>query len=332
MERRHAPGFAKLAARASVVALADVSEARLAVIAGMLGVPREHCYTDYTAMLAREKLDLVDITSPHHLHAEQAIAAAQAGCHVLMEKPIARTPDEARAAIAAAQAAGVKLCVLHNQLFTPASLKLRELLASGELGEPFLVRSELIGGSAATGRGADQGWRMSVEGSGGGALIDSGYHQTYLARAWMGSPVRRVYARMGRFVHDYEVEDLSLVTLEHENGGLTSLQSGFCAPGGIVGMQEVVAKRGQARVNFWADPPLDLWTADEPQWRKVPCAVEEPDEVGWPALVGAFLEAIEGRGEVPVSGEDSLEIIAIIAAAYESARRGEAVEVAPNGS
>ena len=328
VERRHAPGFKARSDRAPVVAIADLSEERLRVVGEMLGVAPDHRYTDAQRMLEREELDLVDITSPHGLHAEHVIAAAQAGCHVLIEKPIARTPDEARQAIRETHERGVKLCVLHNQAFTPACQMLLAMISAGELGKPFLTRSEIIGGRCATGRGVDDCWRMTVAGSGGGALIDSGYHQTYLMRAWMGSPVKQVFARTGRFLHDYEVEDLSLVLLEHENGGLSSIQSGFCAPaGGVVGMQEVIATEGQARFSPHGAHPLEVWRTATGEWQKVAVPPEGPDELGVPTVLDRFLDAIEGHGEVPVTGEDSLEILNIIHAAYQSARTGQPVAV-----
>lgn len=328
VERRHASAFKARAGRAPVIALCDLSQERLNIIGEMLGVSAEHRYTDYQQMLSREQLSLVDITTPHGLHAEHAVAAAQAGCHVLMEKPMARTPEESQRILHTANEAGVKLCILHNQLFVPACRKLLQTIAAGAIGKPFLVRSEMIGSQSVLGRGVDQAWRTSLSSCGGGALIDSGYHQTYLARAWMGSPVKQVFARMGHYVHDYEVEDLSLVMLEHENGGLTSIQAGWCAAsGGIVGMQELLATEGQVRFSPAGETPLEVWRASTGQWEKVACPLEGQDEMGFPPLLEAFLGALEGNGEVPVTGEDSLEIMCIIHAAYESARTGEPVSL-----
>ncbi|MBI3921954.1 MAG: Gfo/Idh/MocA family oxidoreductase, partial [Armatimonadetes bacterium] len=327
-ERRHAPYFRSRVERAQVVAVCDLSQERLKVVGDMLGVESEHWYSDYQQMLSREQLDLVDITSPHGLHEEHAVAAAHAGCHVLLEKPIARTPEEARRIILAARDREVKLCLVHNQLFTLACRKLLQIIAAGEIGRPFLVRSEMIGPRPVSGRGVDREWRTSSAGGGGGALIDSGYHQTYLARAWMGSPVKQVYASMGRFVQDYEVEDLSLVVLEHENGGLSSIQSGWCAlSGGVVGMQELLATEGQARFDPMGETPLGVWRASTGEWGRVACPVEGVDELGLPALIDAVLDALEGKSVVPVTGEDSMEILHIIHAAYESARTGAPVSV-----
>jgi len=332
-ERRHGPVLSRMTDRVQLVALADLSEERLALMGDKLGVPPERRYTDWEQMLAREELDLVDIATPHGVHAEQAIAAAQAGAHVLIEKPIARTVDEADRMISAAEDAGVRLCVLHNQLFAPATQKTLELIGEGAIGEPFLFRSEGIGGSHVAGRGVGRDWRATAEGGGGGALIDNGYHQLYRARAWMGSPVRRVFARIGTFYQGggepprVEVEDLALVVLEHESGATTSIQVGWCAPGGAVGMEEVFGTQGQMRWSLWSEKQVSVWTKETGEWRDVPVAQEGPDEVGFPPLVDRFLTALQTGGPVPVPGEDSREILAIVEAAYESGRTRQVVEI-----
>ena len=327
-ERRHGPVLSRLSDEVQIVALADLSEERLALMGEKLNVPAEARYTDYERMLEQEELDLVDIATPHGVHAEQAVAAAQAGAHVLIEKPIARTVEEADRMIAAAAEGDVKLCVLHNQLLAPATQKVLELIGEGAIGETFLIRTEGFSGRSVVGRGMDRDWRASAAGGGGGPLIDNGYHQLYRARAWMGSPVRRVYARVGTFMHDIEVEDMALVLLEHENGGTTSCQVGWCAPGGATGMEELYGTKGSIRFRLWADNPVSLWTEDSGDWQEFEVEKEGPDELGFPPLVAQFFSAIKGEGRVPVSGEDSREVLAIVEAAYESARTDEAVDPA----
>ncbi len=115
-ERRHAPVLTSFVGHVELAALADVSEARLALIDDKYSVSPAHRYTDYEAMLKNESLDLVHVCTPHHLHKPQAIAALQAGSHVLMEKPVATTVEEADHIIEAADHAGKKLTISHNQL------------------------------------------------------------------------------------------------------------------------------------------------------------------------------------------------------------------------
>jgi len=325
-ERRHAPTFCAVE-RTQLAALADLSPERLELLGEKHGVGPEHRYTDYQEMLEREKLDLVSIATPHQFHEEQAIAAAQAGAHVVLEKPIARTVAEVDRMARAADEAGVKLTVAHNQLFLPQVMESVRLLASGELGWPFLVRTEGIGGSTVWGRGVMQDWRTRKEAGGGGPLIDSGYHQVYRALAWMGSPVKRVFGRIGTYVMDIEVEDLALLLMEHANGGTTSLQLGWCARGGSIGMEEVFATEGQLRVRLMGDEPLSVWRTETQKWE--PAAVQgEPDEsFGLPTLVNRFLDAIESGTAPPVTAQDARRVLRVIEAAYESAASGRAVEL-----
>ncbi len=327
-ERRHAPTFSALE-RTELVALADLSEERLELLGERHGVGPEHRYTDYQRMLEREELDLVSIATPHSAHEEQAIAAAQSGVHVVLEKPIARTVEEVDRMARAAEEAGVRLTVAHNQLYLPQVLESVRLLRSGELGRAFLVRSEGLSGSTVWGRGVMQDWRTKKEAGGGGPLIDSGYHQVYRALAWLGSPVKRVFARIGTHVMDIEVEDMALLLMEHANGGTTSLQIGWCARGGATGMEEVYATEGQLRVRMGGDEPLSVWRASTEQWENASVKSEPDQSFGLPTLVNGFLDAIESGGPVPVSADDARDVLQVIQGAYQSAQRGEAVELAP---
>ena len=165
-ERRHGPTWSEMKAKATIVALSDVSEERLSLMGEKLNVTEEHRYIDYQQMLSKEKLDIVDIATPHGFHEELAVAAAEAGAHVVLEKPIARTVHEADRMIAAAAKKNVKLAVAHNQLFTPACRETVRIISEGVIGEPFLIRTEGLSSSHVVGRGKDQHWRATKAGGG----------------------------------------------------------------------------------------------------------------------------------------------------------------------
>jgi len=313
--------------KAEIVALCDVSQERISLMGEKLNVSEEHRYTDYQEMLAKEELDIVDIATPHGFHEEPAVAAAESGAHVVLEKPIARTVEEADRMIAAAAKNNVKLAVAHNQLFTPACRETVRVISKGVIGEPFLIRTEGLGSKHVVGRGKDQDWRISQSGGGGGALIDNGYHQLYRIRAWMNSPVKRVMAKVGTFFHDIEVEDLALLLLEHENGGITSVQTGWCAPSGAAGMEEIFGTKGSIKFGQSGPTPISIWTTETKSWEKPELETEEPDRLGFPTFLQLFVEAIEEDKPVPVSGEDSREILSVVVAAYESGRTGKAIEL-----
>ena len=113
-EQGHLPGYAELAGRISVVAVADPAAERRDLLGERLGVPQEARYAEYCDLLAHDDLDYVDICLPHHLHHAATIAAAEAGLNILLEKPIAANEDEALAMIAAVEKAGVVFSLIHN--------------------------------------------------------------------------------------------------------------------------------------------------------------------------------------------------------------------------
>lgn len=327
-ERRHAPVLADCADRVEIVALSDLSAERMALIGDMVGVPAGRHYQDYQEMLRREELDVVHICTPHHIHEAQATAAMQAGAHVLLEKPIATDVDQVDRMIAVSRATRKKLTVSHNQIFSPTSQAARRLIQEGEIGDPFLVRLEGFGGYRVVGRGVDPAWRADPTVSGGGPFIDSGFHSVYKAVDWIGSPVTRAYARIGTYVADVATEDMAVVLLEHENGATTSIQIGFIAPGGAVGMQEIFCTRGHIRLAYGRENPVSVWRSSTGTWDTPPVETEPPDRLGFPQLVEKFLTAIETDGPVPVTAESSRHVLAAVLAAYESGRTGQAVDVA----
>ena len=324
-ERRHGPVLASLEGRVTVTALADLAQERLDLMGGKLGVASQHLYTDWEEMLAKEKLDLVHICTPHDLHEPQAIAAMESGAHVFLEKPIATSLEEVDRMIAAAERTGRKMTVGHNQLFSAAHRAAMEQIQAGAIGSVFLVRSEGFGGSHVVGRGVSQQWRTQARAGGGGPLIDNGYHQVYTALNYVGSPAVRVFARIGRHVQDIEVEDTALVLIEHANGATTSIQVGWSAMVGGISVNEILGTEGQIR--FGGEAPVSVWRKETGEWAPPPVESEGPDELGLPVAVRRFVDAIENDGEVPVSPAAGRHVLAIIEAAYRSGKSGESVEV-----
>ena len=325
-ERRHGPMLASLSDRVTVTALADLAQERLELMGGKLGVTSENLYTDWEQMLTNEELDLVHICTPHHLHEPQAIAAMESGAHVFLEKPIATRLEEVDRMIATSERTGRKMTVGHNQLFSAAHRAAMEQIQGGAIGSVFLVRTEGLGGSHVVGRGISQQWRTQAKAGGGGPLIDNGYHQVYTALNYVGSPAVRVYARIGRYVQDIEVEDTALVLIEHANGATTSLQVGWSALAGGTSVNEILGTEGQIRFGG-GEGPVSVWRKATGEWTHPPVDTEGPDELGLPVAVRQFVEAIENNGEVPVSAAEGRHVLAIVLAAYRSGQSGEVVEV-----
>jgi predicted dehydrogenase len=176
ISRAHARGYLANTDQVRVAAVADVVESSATERAEQLGGAT--VYTDYREMLDRADLDAVDICIPHHLHADAIVAAAEAGKHILCEKPLCLTPAEADRIKRAIAASGVTLMCAHNGLFLPAVAQAAELIARGALGRVYELRT--TDSFANNFDPANMGWRARRETSGGGELIDTGYHPTYL--------------------------------------------------------------------------------------------------------------------------------------------------------
>ncbi|MDP6183160.1 MAG: Gfo/Idh/MocA family oxidoreductase, partial [Gammaproteobacteria bacterium] len=220
VEVGHAPAFEELDNRFEIVAVADPSKERRGLIGDRFGVPAESRYINWDDLFKDRNIDLIDMALPHFLHRDSCLAAAASGKPILMEKPMATSLEEADEIMAAVANSGAPACIVHNYLYSAESMKTLELLRTGSIGRPFLVRIEGLSDSHWPGVGAyDPDWRTRAKSSGGGALIDNAYHNLYSAAAYMGSRVTEVYARLGTFVRDIEVEDTVVVTLSHENGG-----------------------------------------------------------------------------------------------------------------
>lgn len=173
----HQPGYIDNP-DAELYAICDTDERKLLSRQEEWGVPKT--YTDLNEMLADPEIDLVEILTPHHCHCYMAVAAAKAGKHVSVQKPMCNTLAEADDMIAAARQAGVKLKIFENFVFYPPFVKAKELIAAGEIGEPLSVRFKLgtcMFGSRYYPLSVELWHLLEVEKGMGQAIFDDGYHK-----------------------------------------------------------------------------------------------------------------------------------------------------------
>jgi xylose dehydrogenase (NAD/NADP) len=181
---------------AAVAAVASRSEARAAAFSVELGIPRAH--GSYEALLADSNIEAVYIALPNDLHAAWAIRAAEAGKHILCEKPLAVSGEEARSMFAAAQANGVHLAEAYPYMAQPQTLALRALLAEGAIGRVLIILASFCI-SLCTPEGVPLGDPTNIRLDplrGGGALLDSGTYAVSLTRLAVGERAARVQAAM----------------------------------------------------------------------------------------------------------------------------------------
>ncbi len=199
MEKGHAAGYAQRAREGrdvEIVAVADVSEKRRAV--AKAHIPGVRVYEDHAALLAAEqgKLDFVDIAVPPADHAPVAHAALDRGLHVLCEKPLATSIDEARSMLRHAVEAGRVLYPCHNYKHAPVIKTVRSALEAGKIGKVHLVTLQTFRNTHA--RGVSEwrpNWRRERKYSGGGIAMDHGSHTFYLAFEWLKSYPTSISAR-----------------------------------------------------------------------------------------------------------------------------------------
>ena len=227
----HAPGYQAIPNLVRVTALADPVSDNLQRMGEVLAVPPDRRYADHRQMLEHAELDAVTIATPHHMHAEHAMDAAAAGVAVISEKPMATSIEQAQEVLAAVQRHGVPYAVVHNFLFAQGTERARALLAEGAAGTPFFGRAKSLFNKTDDRADPNREWRAS-RAAGGGAINDTAYHEIYLLETLVGSPVRYVEARVATQHFDFDVDDLALLLLEHDNGALSTVATSWCVPGG----------------------------------------------------------------------------------------------------
>ena len=200
-------------------------------------------------MLGSGLVDAVDICLPHHLHADAIVAAAEAGKHVLCEKPLCLTMDEARRVRAAVAASGITLMCSHNQLYMPPVAAARRHVQDGLLGTVYEART--TDSFYNDFDPSSMGWRASRATSGGGELIDTGYHPTYLLLYLVGRQPMEVMAMLSRHRLTFmEGEDSAQVVIRFEDGSIGSMVTSWAyQPAGSTERFSVVGEAG----SLWSD-------------------------------------------------------------------------------
>lgn len=226
----HVEGYLRNPGTITFAAVADPVRESAEKRAGDTGAA---IYADYRTMLAEADIDAVDICLPHHLHKDAIVAAARAGKHVLCEKPLCLTPEEAAEVSAAVEEAGVTLMCAHNQLFLPAVARAKELIESGAIGRVYEVRT--TDSFFNDFDPSSMGWRAHAATSGGGELIDTGYHPTYLLLHLAGGAPVEVSAMLATHRLTFmEGEDSATVLVRFDNGVIGTVVTSWAyqaAPG-----------------------------------------------------------------------------------------------------
>ena len=286
------------------------------------------------ALLSRPDIDVVCICVPNGRHADIGVMAANAGKHVIVEKPIEVTLEAADRLIETCQKKGVVLSVISQHRWDDGVRELKHLVDSGQLGH--LVLGDAIIKWYRTQAYYDSGkWRGTVELDGGGALMNQGVHYVDLLQ-WLMGPVEKVFAKTGTLAHErIEVEDVALAVLSFAGGAVGVMESSTAVYPGLSERLEVTGTGGTVIVEAGVMKVRELKAekGETPEYGgKVagdhasgPGAAGNPADVsylGHREQIRDVLEAIETGRPPQVDGAEGRKALEIILAAYESARTG----------
>jgi predicted dehydrogenase len=324
----HADALKRCAA-AEIVAVASPSRGKAEAFARHHGIPRH--FTDYRRLLELDEIDLVVLGLPNDLHCEATLNAAAAGKHIVLEKPMCLSLAQADRMLAACRRARVKLMYAEELCFAPKYVRLKQLLDSGALGDPVLLKQS----EKHDGPHAAHFW--DVQRSGGGVAMDMGCHAIEFFRWMLGRPaIKSVYAQMGTHVHARQTrgDDNAILILEFANSTTAIAEESWTKLGGMDDRAEVHGSKGVAYADLLHGNAIETYSAAGYDY-----AVEKAGStVGWSFTIyeeiwnygfvqemAHFVECIR-TGQPPlVTGEDGRAVLEALFAAYQSAGTGRKV-------
>ena len=334
----HAKGYKALKGRVEIVACCDINEEKAKSFAAEFDIPKY--YTDCKDMLANEEIDLVSVCTWNSAHAPCTIAALEAGCSVICEKPMAMNADEALAMKAAADKSGKLLMVGFVRRHGDDARDAKDLVENGDLGEVYYAKATYLRRCGCPG-----GWFGDKAFSGGGPLIDLGVHVIDLTRYIMGNvkPVSvygftsdkigaRDHIRTTEWKSEtvvekpvFNVEDLAVAMIKFENGAVLQVETSF----------NLNIKDGQGNIEIFGSKagltlePFELHTEYAGCLADINVRGSHKFDFGrdFDREIKNFVDACEGKAECKASAEDGVVLMKVIDAVYESAKTGKTVEI-----
>ncbi len=319
----HAASIRMIEGDMTIVAVASPTSGNAQALADRYGIPRAS--SDYRDLIADAQVEVVSIAAPNVLHCEMAVASARAGKHVICEKPLCVTLEEADRMIEACRANGVLLLYAEELLFTPKYVKAKEMADFGAFGKLHLIKQ------SEKHSGPHSNWFWDTKQSGGGALLDLGCHGIAFAHWFLGRPrILSVFSHLGTYVHraKTQADDEAVTVIEFEGGFFSVIENSWTRLGGMDDRIEVYGEGGLTMANLLAGNALVTYSK-----YGVGYAVEKaPTTTGWtfpvyeelwnygmPQEMRHFARAIRGLEAPQSTGEDGKVVLEAIYAGYASA-------------
>ncbi|KAB7665619.1 Gfo/Idh/MocA family protein [Bacillus sp. B1-b2] len=317
-QHRHLPEY-QWNEQVELVAVCDIHEGRVKEIAEKYQVK---AYTEYEELLEDKEIEAVSVCTPNYLHAPISIAALKAGKHVLCEKPMATSKEEAEQMIEAAKASGKKLMIGHNQRFVKSHQKARQLIKSGEVGKIHSFRT-------AFGHGGPEGW--SVEGKEGwffnkekafiGAMGDLGVHKADLLRYILDEEFVEVGAFVETNAKDFSnVDDNAVCVLKSKSGVIGTLAASWAYTAKEDNSTIIYGEKAVLRLEDHPNYSLIVQYANGEVVNYELGRIQSNDAGGQnkSGVIDHFVESITEDKDPLITGEEGKRSLGIILAALES--------------
>jgi myo-inositol 2-dehydrogenase / D-chiro-inositol 1-dehydrogenase len=327
----HAAAFQIMPDEAEVVAVVSPTPGNPEALAQKYGIPR--VFHDYRVMLKERDIEMVTIAAPNALHARMTIEAAQAGKHIVCEKPLCMTLEEADEMIDVCCRQGVLLMYAEELFFTPKYVQAKRMADEGAFGKVYLVKQ------SEKHFGPHGDWFWDVQKSGGGVFMDMGCHGIAFCYWFLNRPlIKSVYCQMGTYVHGDKTrgEDNTLCILEFDGGAVGLVENSWARRGGMDDRVEVYGEAGLTFANLHMGNALPTYSESGYGYavEKAPTTkgwsypvYEELWNYGFPQEMHHFARCTRGKDTPIATGEDGRIVQEALLAGYRSARTGAKVSL-----
>lgn len=270
-------------------------------------------YTSYKVLLKQDNIDAVVIAVPHHLHKEITIDAALANKHILLEKPMAHTIEDCMEINKIVNEIGINLMIGHNMRFFRSSLIAKQIIESGELGEPVTGRSTVSKNWMTENR---RSWHLDTT-TGGGMLMTVGIHFIDVLSWLLNSNVESVRAQVLTKFHEQSADDFGLLFLQFESGITGTVTSIGYTTGVTEFLTEITCTKGVLKINHLGG----VYIGKNEEWSLISNSmVQYPEEEALYVEWKSFLKSIREKRPSPISGEYGEQMVRIIEAAKWSSQ------------
>ena len=325
----HMESYSRFVPEAEVVAVLSHHSDKAGAFAMEHEIPQ--WYDNLDQLLSNCGAQVIDICLPNYLHHEACMKAAAANRHVIIEKPLALTLEEADEMITACKKRGLLLMYAEELCFAPKYERVRALVEHGAVGKVYLFKQ------TEKHSGPHSSWFYNKETAGGGVMMDMGCHALAWFR-WMNknNPVKTIYADMKTVLHKTECEDNTLTIVEFENGITALAEDSWARHGGMDDHIEIYGDKGVIYADLFKGNSALTYSIDGYDYASEKAgntkgwtftAFEEVFNQGYPHELKHFISCVREGKKPLVTGEDGRAVLEMIYASYASAKKGTKINL-----